>query len=118
MSQTAATWCQQSDCTAVALDQDGLPQAHGVQINASSPTTGGSLVGSLLLGFGPTLLFIGLFVVFAPWAARGGAAGALGDFGRSQARHDVMLRWSGEYSAPRRDAGAWASGFAARRLRR
>jgi cell division protease FtsH len=63
-----------------------LLQAHNVQINASSPTAGGSLIGSLLLGFGPTLLIVGLFIVFARRAARGGAAGALGTFGRSRAR--------------------------------
>ena len=63
-----------------------LLQAHDVQINATSPTQGGSLVASVLLGFGPTLLIVGLFIVFARRAARGGAAGALGNFGRSQAR--------------------------------
>ena len=36
-----------------------LLQSHHVQINASSPTQGGSLVASLLLGFGPTLLIVG-----------------------------------------------------------
>jgi cell division protease FtsH len=63
-----------------------LLQSRHVQINASSPTQGGSLVGSLLFGFGPTLLIVGLFVVLARRATRGGAAGALGNFGRSQAR--------------------------------
>ena len=63
-----------------------LLQAHRVQINASSTTQGASLVGSLLFGFGPTLLIVGLFVVLARRATRGGAAGALGNFGRSQAR--------------------------------
>src|ERR1700761_5473569 len=63
-----------------------LLESHHVQINASSPTQGGSVVGSLLLGFGPTLLLVGVFVMFARRAARGGAAGALGNFGRSQAR--------------------------------
>ena len=63
-----------------------LLQSHGVQINASSPTQGGSLVASLLLGFGPTLLIVGVVIVFARRAARGGAGGALGNFGRSQAR--------------------------------
>src|SRR3984885_10411003 len=63
-----------------------LLQSHDVQINATSPTQGGSLVASVLLGFGPTLLIVGLFIVFARRAARGGAAGALGNFGRSQAR--------------------------------
>jgi cell division protease FtsH len=63
-----------------------LLQAHGVQINASSPTQGGSLAASLLLGFGPTLLIVGLFILIARRATRGDAAGALGNFGRSQAR--------------------------------
>ena len=40
----------------------------------------------LLLGFGPTLLIVGLFVLLAKRAAGGGAAGALGNFGRSRAR--------------------------------
>ena len=63
-----------------------LLQAHDVQINASSTIPGTSLAASLLLGFGPTLLIVGLFIAFARRAARGGAAGALGNFGRSQAR--------------------------------
>src|ERR1700760_3847726 len=63
-----------------------LLEPHHVEINASSPTPGGSVLGSLLLGFGPTLLLVGLFVMFTRRAARGGAAGALGNFGRSQAR--------------------------------
>jgi cell division protease FtsH len=63
-----------------------LLQAHRVQINASSPTQSASLVASLLFGFGPTLLIVGLFILIARRAARGGAAGALGNFGRSQAR--------------------------------
>jgi cell division protease FtsH len=59
----------------------------GVQINAKSTTTSTSLLAELLLGFGPTLLIVGLFVLFARRAARaGGAMGALGNFGRSQAR--------------------------------
>jgi cell division protease FtsH len=60
-------------------------QAHHVQIDATAPGQG-STVGSLLLGFGPTLLIVGLFLVLARRAARGGGAGALGSFGRSQAR--------------------------------
>lgn len=63
-----------------------LLQSRGVQINASSTTRSTSLLASLLLGFGPTLLIVGLFVLFARRAAKGGAAGALGNFGRSQAR--------------------------------
>ena len=63
-----------------------LLQSHGVLINASSPTQGTSLVASLLFGFGPTLLLVGLFIAITRRAARGGVGGALGNFGRSRAR--------------------------------
>jgi cell division protease FtsH len=63
-----------------------LLQAHGVQINAQSTAQRTSLLASLLLGFGPTLLLVGLFILIARRASRGGAAGALGSFGRSRAR--------------------------------
>src|SRR6202023_3066134 len=54
--------------------------------NAKSTTTSQSLLVELLLGFGPTLLIVGLFVLLARRAAAGGGMGALGNFGRSQAR--------------------------------
>jgi cell division protease FtsH len=63
-----------------------LLQAHNVQINASSPTQGGSVLLAVLLGFGPTLLLVGVFVALSKRAFGGGAAGALGNFGRSRAR--------------------------------
>jgi cell division protease FtsH len=63
-----------------------LLQARGVEINATSTTASTSLVASLLLGFGPTLLIVGAFVLFARRAAKSGGMGALGNFGRSQAR--------------------------------
>jgi cell division protease FtsH len=63
-----------------------LLQAHGVQINASSPTQGGSALLAVLLGFGPTLLLVGVFVALSKRAVGGGAAGALGGFARSRAR--------------------------------
>jgi cell division protease FtsH len=63
-----------------------LLQSHRVLINASSPAQGGSLVGSLLFGFGPTLLLVGLFIAIGRRATRGGVGGALGNFGRSRAR--------------------------------
>ena len=49
---------------------------------------GTSLLAEILLGFGPTLLLVGLFVLLArrAQAAAGGGLGALGNFGRSQAR--------------------------------
>ena len=63
-----------------------LLQSKGVQVNAQSTTTSESLVEEILLGFGPTLLLVGLFVLFARRAQAGGGMGALGNFGRSQAR--------------------------------
>ena len=62
-------------------------QSKGVEVNAKNPNPGTSLLTSLLLGFGPTLLFIGLFVLLARRAASaGGGLGGLGQFGRSKAR--------------------------------
>jgi cell division protease FtsH len=61
-------------------------RSKGVQVNAESPNPGASLIENLLLGFGPTLLLLALFIVFARRAARAGGAGLLGSFGRSQAR--------------------------------
>jgi cell division protease FtsH len=57
-----------------------------VEVSAEPPP-GPSLLERILLGFGPTLLLVGLFVLLARRAAgAGGAAGALGGFGRSRAR--------------------------------
>jgi cell division protease FtsH len=62
--------------------------SKNVQVNAQNPNPGTSLVATILLGFGPTLLLVGLFVFFARRAATsgGGGLGGLGNFGRSQAR--------------------------------
>jgi cell division protease FtsH len=58
-----------------------------VEINAKSTSTSTPVLVTLLLGFGPTLLLVGLFVLLARGAARGGGAmSALGNFGRSRAR--------------------------------
>ncbi len=56
---------------------------RGVEVSAQPPA-GPSLLERVLLGFGPTLLLVGLFVLLARRAA-GGAAG-LGGLGRSKAR--------------------------------
>jgi cell division protease FtsH len=59
---------------------------HNVEVSAKPPP-GPSLLERVLLGFGPTLLLVGLFVLLARRAAGGaGGAGALGGFGRSRAR--------------------------------
>jgi cell division protease FtsH len=60
-----------------------LLQSNHVQVNARNPNPGSSVLAQLLLGFGPTLLLVGLFVLIA---RRSTAAGALGGFGRSRAR--------------------------------
>jgi cell division protease FtsH len=62
-------------------------QAKGVQINATSPTSSESVLAEILLGFGPTLLIVGIIVLVMRRAAKtGGGMGALGNFGRSKAR--------------------------------
>ncbi len=59
---------------------------QGVVVNAKPPDDGRSILGTLLLGFGPTLLLIGIFI----WIFRRQASGAgLGGFGRSTARRVV-----------------------------
>ena len=61
-----------------------LLQEHKVVVNAKPLDTGAPWWESLLVGFGPTLLFIGLIY----WVARRGASmqNILGTFGRSSAR--------------------------------
>ncbi len=63
-----------------------LLRQKGVEVNAKSTVQSTSLLVELLLGFGPTLLIVGLFVLLARRATAGGGMGALGSFGRSQAR--------------------------------
>jgi cell division protease FtsH len=64
-----------------------LLRSQGVEVNASNPNPGTSILAELLLGFGPTLLLVGLFVLLARRAtAGGGGIGGIGNFGRSQAR--------------------------------
>jgi cell division protease FtsH len=64
-----------------------LLQAEKVTIDAQAPNPGPSLLESVLFGFGPTLLFVLLFIFIARRAAAaGGGAGGLMSFGRSRAR--------------------------------
>jgi cell division protease FtsH len=64
-----------------------LLRSKDVEVNAKSPTTGRSLIADILLGFGPTILLVAIFVLFARRVAQsGGSGGFLGQFGRSQAR--------------------------------
>jgi cell division protease FtsH len=63
-------------------------QAAGIRVNAQSTTSGSSVLAEILLGFGPTILFIGLFWYLMRRAAAGagGGLGGLGAFGQSKAR--------------------------------
>jgi cell division protease FtsH len=65
---------------------ESLLIAKNVEINAQSTTTTTSVLEELLLGFGPWLLIVGVFVLLARRAAKSGGMGALGQFGRSKAR--------------------------------
>jgi cell division protease FtsH len=64
-------------------DLFGTLKARGVTVNAKPPDAAPPVWEQILVGFGPTLLFVGLLL----WVARRGAAGlgGLGSFGRSRA---------------------------------
>jgi cell division protease FtsH len=61
----------------------GTLQAKGVTVNANDPDAAAPLWQQILVGFGPTLLFVGLLLWFA--RRRGSGLGALGGFGKSRA---------------------------------
>src|SRR5215218_1871043 len=63
-----------------------LLEEKKVVIDAQPINQSRGFLASLILGFGPVLLLIGLFVYFARRAGGGGAMGAVGAFGRSKAR--------------------------------
>jgi cell division protease FtsH len=84
--KSAATTNFQTEIPAFA-DNVGLSrllQQKGVEVNAKPLDTGAPVWQSILLGFGPTLLLVGLLVWFARRA--GNAQSVLGSFGRSRAR--------------------------------
>src|SRR4051795_2932403 len=63
-----------------------LLQQHNVTIQAEPLDQGRGFLYTLLVGFGPTLLIIGLFVLLARRAAGAGGGGPLGAFGRTRAK--------------------------------
>ena len=62
----------------------GVLLRNKVKVDAKSPT-GGSLLTTLLFGFGPVLLLVGLFVLMSR-RAQGMQGGMLGSLGKSKAR--------------------------------
>ena len=66
----------------------GLLLSKNVTINAKPVDQGRSLLANLLLGFGPTILIVGLFVLMARRASRsmGAGGGMLGGLGKSKAK--------------------------------
>ena len=72
----------------------GLLLSKGTEVNAKPVDEGRSLLANLLLGFGPTLLLVGLFVFMMRRAARSmGAGGPLASLGRSKAkRYDATAQ--------------------------
>jgi cell division protease FtsH len=58
-----------------------LLEDKGVQVNAKSTSSGTSLLADIILGFGPTLLLVGLFVLLARRAAAAGMGGEHGTSG-------------------------------------
>jgi cell division protease FtsH len=58
---------------------------QGVVVNAKSPP-GPSLVERLLVGFGPTLLFLGLLLYVSRRMSAGGGLGGVGGLGKSRAQ--------------------------------
>ena len=63
-----------------------LLESQDVVIEAEPVNQSRGFLASLILGFGPVILLIALFVFLFRRSAGGGAMGALGSFGRSKAR--------------------------------
>jgi cell division protease FtsH len=65
----------------------GALQSHGVTVNAHPVDTAPSPLAQFLLGFGPTLLLVGAFVLMSRRMGGGGlGGGGIGGFGRARAR--------------------------------
>ncbi len=67
---------------------EALLEDKGVVVNAKPLDSGRSALASILLGFGPTILFVLLLVFLMRRAAGGGlgGSGGIGGFGRSRAK--------------------------------
>ncbi|MGP0050155.1 MAG: ATP-dependent zinc metalloprotease FtsH [Solirubrobacteraceae bacterium] len=85
-AEPAANFSTQVPSFADNQDLSNLLQTANVTIDAQSPSSGTSILESIIFGFGPTLLFILLFVFIARRASAAGGTGGLMSFGRSRAR--------------------------------
>jgi cell division protease FtsH len=81
--QTATKFETQLPAFTDSQKLEALLIEEGVQIDAVPIAVRRSLVATLLLGFGPVILFVLLLLYIV---RRGGGAGAIGSFGRSRAR--------------------------------
>ncbi|WP_213003384.1 ATP-dependent zinc metalloprotease FtsH [Winogradskya consettensis] len=61
-------------------------QTDGVQVNANPPDAPAPIWQQLLVGFGPTLLLVGLLIWFLRRGAAAAGGGGIGGFGRSRAK--------------------------------
>jgi cell division protease FtsH len=68
------------------VELDKALRGHNVTINAEPENAGRSIIATILLGFGPTILLLLLFFWIARRAAGAGAGGPLGAFGRTRAK--------------------------------
>jgi cell division protease FtsH len=71
------------------IDHNSVTQLlaqHNVVINANPPDSGRSVLGTIILGFLPTILLIGFFIWLIRRQMGGGGGGVLGGFGRSTTR--------------------------------
>ncbi len=76
----------QTEVPTFATGLQRLLVGHHVTINAHAIDTSPSFLEQLVLGFGPTLLLVGLFVLLARRMAGTARGGPLGGFGRSRAQ--------------------------------
>jgi cell division protease FtsH len=77
--QTEVPTFANTDQLSKALEDKGV-------IVQAKPINSGGLLVNLLLGFGPVILLVGLFLFIARRAGGAGGMGALGSFSRSRAR--------------------------------
>ena len=88
------TFADPDELSKLLQDNDVIVQAK--------PINAGGLLVNILLGFGPVILLVGLFVFLARRAGAGGGMGGLGAFSRSQgaARRGRRARGSRSPTSP------------------